>query len=70
MLGNTIVWKPSDSAILSGYTLMQMYKEAGLPDGVINFIPGTLLSNPLFILFRRSRGRVQSGVRPQGFGGN
>lgn len=40
MLGNTVVWKPSDHAILSNYYLTQLYKEAGVPDGVINFIPG------------------------------
>jgi len=40
MLGNVCVWKPSHSAILSGHVLMQLYKEAGLPDGVVNFIPG------------------------------
>ncbi|MCF6247911.1 MAG: L-glutamate gamma-semialdehyde dehydrogenase [Desulfobacula sp.] len=40
IMGNTIVWKPSSTAILSGYYLMRILKEAGLPDGVINFIPG------------------------------
>lgn len=40
MLGNVVVWKPSDSAILSNYYTMLLMKEAGLPDGVINFIPG------------------------------
>ncbi|MFH2057557.1 MAG: L-glutamate gamma-semialdehyde dehydrogenase [Pseudomonadota bacterium] len=40
IMGNTIVWKPSSSAALSGFYLMQIFKEAGLPDGVINFIPG------------------------------
>jgi 1-pyrroline-5-carboxylate dehydrogenase len=40
MMGNTVVWKPSDSAILSGYWLQKLYKEAGLPDGIINFVPG------------------------------
>jgi 1-pyrroline-5-carboxylate dehydrogenase len=39
MMGNAVVWKPSESAVLSGYYLMQLFKEAGLPDGVINFIP-------------------------------
>ena len=39
-MGNTVVWKPATTAILSNYYLMQMYKEAGLPDGVINFVPG------------------------------
>ena len=40
MMGNVAVWKPSTTAILSNYLLMQVFKEAGLPDGVINFIPG------------------------------
>ncbi len=39
LMGNTVVWKPSFAACLSGYYLMQIFKEAGLPDGVINFIP-------------------------------
>ncbi len=41
LMGNTVLWKPASTAILSGYYLMQLYKEAGLPDGVINFIPGS-----------------------------
>lgn len=41
IMGNTVVWKPSSPSVLSGYYLMQIFKEAGLPDGVINFIPGT-----------------------------
>ena len=40
LLGNTTVWKPSSTALLSNYHLMKIYKEAGLPDGVVNFIPG------------------------------
>ncbi len=40
LMGNVVVWKPATTAILSNYYLMQIYKEAGLPDGVINFIPG------------------------------
>ncbi|MCG8687619.1 MAG: L-glutamate gamma-semialdehyde dehydrogenase, partial [Desulfobacterales bacterium] len=40
MMGNTIVWKPATTAVLSGYFIMEILKEAGLPDGVINFIPG------------------------------
>ncbi len=40
MMGNTIVWKPASTSVLSNYYLMQLFKEAGLPDGVINFIPG------------------------------
>ena len=41
LMGNVAVWKPSTTALLSNYYLMQLYKEAGLPDGVINFLPGS-----------------------------
>jgi 1-pyrroline-5-carboxylate dehydrogenase len=41
MLGNTVIWKPSSNALLSGYYLMKIFKEAGLPDGVINFVPSS-----------------------------
>jgi 1-pyrroline-5-carboxylate dehydrogenase len=41
MMGNTTVWKPATTSLLSNYYLMEIFKEAGLPDGVINFIPGS-----------------------------
>ncbi|MBC8344297.1 MAG: L-glutamate gamma-semialdehyde dehydrogenase [Bacteroidetes bacterium] len=41
LMGNTIVWKPASTAVLSNYYMMKIFKEAGLPDGVINFIPGS-----------------------------
>ena len=41
LLGNTAIWKPASSAIYSSYYIMKLYKEAGLPDGVINFLPGS-----------------------------
>jgi 1-pyrroline-5-carboxylate dehydrogenase len=40
VVGNTVVWKPATTSLLSNYYLMQIFKEAGMPDGVINFIPG------------------------------
>ena len=40
MMGNTTVWKPASTSLLSSYYFMKILKEAGLPDGVINFIPG------------------------------
>jgi len=40
MMGNTVVWKPATTAVLSNYFFMEILGEAGLPDGVINFIPG------------------------------
>ena len=41
LMGNTTVWKPASTAVLSSYVLMQIYREAGLPPGVINFLPGS-----------------------------
>lgn len=40
LMGNVTVWKPATTAIFSNYWLMKIFKEAGLPDGVINFVPG------------------------------
>lgn len=41
LMGNTVVWKPASTAVLSNYYLMKIYEEAGLPKGVINFVPGS-----------------------------
>ena len=41
LFGNVALWKPASSSVYSGYFLMKLFKEAGLPDGVINFIPGS-----------------------------
>lgn len=38
MLGNTVIWKPSDTQMLSAYYTMLLFEEAGLPPGVINFL--------------------------------
>jgi len=40
LCGNVSIWKPAVSSIYSSYFLMKLFKEAGLPDGVINFLPG------------------------------
>src|SRR5437016_2031098 len=40
IMGNTVVWKPAATAVLSNYFIMRLLVEAGLPPGVINFIPG------------------------------
>lgn len=40
LMGNAVVWKPSQTAALSNYLLLTVLEEAGLPKGVINFIPG------------------------------
>jgi 1-pyrroline-5-carboxylate dehydrogenase len=41
IVGNVVLWKPASSAVYSAYKIMQLFQEAGLPDGVINFIPGS-----------------------------
>jgi 1-pyrroline-5-carboxylate dehydrogenase len=41
LMGNTTVWKPATTSLLSSYYLMKIFKEAGLPDGIINFVPGS-----------------------------
>ncbi|MHC1708639.1 MAG: L-glutamate gamma-semialdehyde dehydrogenase [Bacteroidales bacterium] len=40
LMGNTLIWKPARTALLSNYILMKIFMEAGVPDGVINFLPG------------------------------
>jgi 1-pyrroline-5-carboxylate dehydrogenase len=40
LMGNTVVWKPAASAMLSAYYIMRLLEEAGLPPGVINLVPG------------------------------
>ena len=40
LMGNTVVWKPASTAALSAYYVMRLLQEAGLPDGVINFVHG------------------------------
>jgi 1-pyrroline-5-carboxylate dehydrogenase len=41
LMGNVTIWKPAQASVYSNYILMQIFKEAGLPDGVVNFIPGS-----------------------------
>jgi 1-pyrroline-5-carboxylate dehydrogenase len=55
MMGNVVVWKPSDHQVFSANVLMDVFREAGLPDGVINMVFGdpemitnTLLESPDF----------------------
>jgi 1-pyrroline-5-carboxylate dehydrogenase len=55
LMGNTVIWKPASSAMLSAYYVMRLLEAAGLPPGVINFVPGdavpisnALLDSPAF----------------------
>lgn len=54
MMGNVVLWKPASTAVYSAYFVMRVLQEAGLPDGVISFLPGpgsqvgpTVLDHPL-----------------------
>lgn len=40
MMGNVVLWKPASSTVYTAYFIMKLLKEAGLPDGVINMVPG------------------------------
>ncbi|NOZ94175.1 MAG: L-glutamate gamma-semialdehyde dehydrogenase [Acidobacteria bacterium] len=40
LMGNVVLWKPASSAVFTAYWIMKLLEEAGLPPGVINFIPG------------------------------
>jgi 1-pyrroline-5-carboxylate dehydrogenase len=40
MMGNTVVWKPANNALLSGHYVMELLREAGLPPGVVNLVLG------------------------------
>ena len=41
LCGNTVVWKPASTSVYSAHFLMQLFREAGLPDGVINLVAGS-----------------------------
>jgi len=54
LMGATAVWKPSHASLLSNYHVMRLFEEAGLPPGVINFVPsepvrctGVMLDDPM-----------------------
>ncbi|HUL59554.1 MAG TPA: L-glutamate gamma-semialdehyde dehydrogenase [Anaeromyxobacteraceae bacterium] len=40
IMGNTVVWKPASSAVYSGWYILRLLEAAGLPPGVVNFVPG------------------------------
>jgi 1-pyrroline-5-carboxylate dehydrogenase len=49
--GNTVLWKPASSAVFSAYKFLKILEEAGLPPGVVNFIPGrgSQVGNPVML---------------------
>ncbi|UPL00282.1 hypothetical protein LCI18_011216 [Fusarium solani-melongenae] len=78
IMGNVVIWKPSDSAIYSSWLLQKILQEAGLPKGVIQFLPGSpetvtdaVLKHPEFAalhftgstdVFRSLYGKIAEGV--------
>jgi 1-pyrroline-5-carboxylate dehydrogenase len=55
LMGNTVLWKPGRTTIYTGYYIAKLFEAAGMPPGVINFVPGdsgqiteVVLSNPEF----------------------
>lgn len=78
LLGNVVVWKPSDFAITSGYLVYRILLESGLPDNVIQWIPGdpveitnTVLAHREFAalhytgstaVFRHLYGQIGNGI--------
>ena len=58
LMGNTVIWKPASSSMLSSYYLMKLYEAAGMPPGVINFVPGDAAMISKAVLSHRDLGGV------------
>ncbi|MEA3246087.1 MAG: L-glutamate gamma-semialdehyde dehydrogenase [Gemmatimonadota bacterium] len=58
LMGCTVIWKPSNTAILSAWHTMQLLREAGMPDGVINFVPGNAVEITGQLLAHRDFGGI------------
>ncbi|KAF5865262.1 1-pyrroline-5-carboxylate dehydrogenase [Aspergillus alliaceus] len=79
LMGNVVIWKPSNYALYSNYLQMKILEEAGLPANVIQFVPGdpktvteAILHHPQFVglhytgsteVFRDLYGQISDGVR-------
>jgi 1-pyrroline-5-carboxylate dehydrogenase len=65
LMGNTAIWKPASSSLLSNYYLIKTYSEAGLPGGVINFLPGSGELISAIVLKHRDLGGIHfTGSNP------
>jgi 1-pyrroline-5-carboxylate dehydrogenase len=58
IMGTTVVWKPAATAVYSNYFIMKLLLEAGLPDGVINFVPGPASTISDAVLADRNLGGI------------
>lgn len=54
IMGNVVIWKPPSSVVYSNYFIMEVLEEAGIPDGVINFVPGDSLKIGDYLLTNRN----------------
>ncbi|RKL05244.1 Delta-1-pyrroline-5-carboxylate dehydrogenase [Fusarium oxysporum] len=63
ILGNVILWKPSPMAVLSNYLLYQIFEEAGLPSGVVQFLP---VADPKIVVEPALASRDFSGLHYTG----
>jgi 1-pyrroline-5-carboxylate dehydrogenase len=65
LMGNAVVWKPSATAILSNWYFFKLLEEAGLPPGVINFLPGNSIEvSEVLLADRRLAGIHFTGSTP------
>lgn len=65
LMGNTTVWKPASTSLLSNYYLMKILMEAGLPGGVINFLPGSGETISSIVMKNRDLGGIHfTGSNP------
>jgi len=58
IMGTTVVWKPAGTAVYSNYFIMKLLEEAGLPPGVINFLPGPATAISAALLADRHLGGI------------
>jgi 1-pyrroline-5-carboxylate dehydrogenase len=58
IMGNTVIWKPASTTVYSGYFMARLFEAAGLPPGVINFLPGSASTISDVLLNHRDLGGI------------
>src|SRR3989475_10963773 len=67
IMGNTVVWKPAGTAVFSNYFVLKLLEEAGLPPGVINFVPGPAALGSEALLTERNLAGIHFTGSTEGF---